>query len=204
MAEIAAGTAGGLSRTSPIFDYYYNEYMQGWHVDAILVVFFLVSLISQIDRMLPLIMAEAIKSDFSLNDTQIGLLTGVAFAVCYTRLSLPLARAADRGSPRFALAACIPGRSAMAALQRAARGGAAHPRRWPDHQPQLKHHPVESCFHRCLCGVQGDAGNLFQHARQGSGRSQYLGQCCGVIAVLCSQDGAWIDGQNVFVNGGIG
>ncbi len=26
----------------------------------------------------------------------------------------------------------------------------------------------------------------------------------GVIALLCSQDGAWIDGQNVFANGGLG
>lgn len=93
-----------------------DEYVHGWRVAAVLVVLFLVSLISQIDRMLPFVMAEAIKSDLSLSDTQIGLLTGVAFAVCYTLLSLPLARAADRGSPRFVLAACILGWSAMTAL----------------------------------------------------------------------------------------
>ncbi len=58
--------------------------------------FFLVSALSQVDRILPYIMAESIKAELSLNDTQIGLLTGVAFAVCYTLLSLPLARAADR------------------------------------------------------------------------------------------------------------
>lgn len=61
-------------------------------------------------------MGEAIKLSLSLTDTQIGLLTGVAFAVCYTLLSLPLARAADRGSPRLVLAACILGWSVMTAL----------------------------------------------------------------------------------------
>jgi predicted MFS family arabinose efflux permease len=66
--------------------------------------------------MLPFIMAEAIKLDLSLSDTQIGLLTGLAFAVCYTLLSLPLARASDRGSPRFVLIFSILVWSAMTAL----------------------------------------------------------------------------------------
>lgn len=61
-------------------------------------------------------MAEAIKRDLSLSDTQIGLLTGVPFAVCYTLLSLPLGRAADRTSPRLVLVLCILAWSAMTAL----------------------------------------------------------------------------------------
>lgn len=72
--------------------------------------------ISQVDGILPFILAESIKRDLSLSDTQIGLLTGVPFAVCYTLLSLPLARAADRGSPRFVLVSCILAWSAMTAL----------------------------------------------------------------------------------------
>ncbi|MFE0753236.1 MFS transporter [Inquilinus sp. NPDC058860] len=93
-----------------------SEYARGWRVGAILVALFLASSISQIDRILPFIMAESIKADLSLSDTQIGLLTGIAFAVCYSLLSLPLARAADRGSPRFVLVSCILGWSAMTAL----------------------------------------------------------------------------------------
>lgn len=93
-----------------------SEYVRGWRLFALLSTLFLLSAISQIDRILPFVMAEAIKSDLSLSDTQIGLLTGVAFAVCYTLLSLPLARAADRGSPRFVLIACVLGWSAMTAL----------------------------------------------------------------------------------------
>lgn len=91
-------------------------YVSGFRLYALLCALFLVSAISQIDRFLPFIMAEAIKADLSLTDTQIGLLTGVAFAVCYTLLSLPLARAADRGSPRMVLILCILGWSAMTAL----------------------------------------------------------------------------------------
>ncbi|GGE85466.1 MFS-type efflux pump [Sphingomonas prati] len=51
-----------------------------------------------------------------MSDTQIGLLTGIAFALCYGLLSLPLARASDRGSPRLVLVACIVIWSAMTAL----------------------------------------------------------------------------------------
>ncbi|MDR6954636.1 putative MFS family arabinose efflux permease [Ancylobacter sp. 3268] len=77
---------------------------------------FLVSAISQADRILPFIMAEAIKTELSLSDTQVGLLTGVPFAICYTLLSLPLGRAADRSSPRLVLVLCILAWSAMTAL----------------------------------------------------------------------------------------
>lgn len=90
--------------------------MHGWRVFALLSTLFFVSAISQVDRILPFIMAEAIKADLALSDTQIGLLTGIAFAVCYSLLSLPLARAADRGSPRLVLVACILGWSAMTML----------------------------------------------------------------------------------------
>jgi predicted MFS family arabinose efflux permease len=93
-----------------------DEYARGWRLPATLAVLFLVSALSQVDRILPFIMAEAIKAELSLSDTQIGLLTGVAFALCYCLLSLPLARAADRGSPNLVLVLCILGWSVMTAL----------------------------------------------------------------------------------------
>ncbi|MDX6804881.1 MFS transporter [Terrihabitans rhizophilus] len=76
----------------------------------------LIQIISQVDRILPFILAESIKRDLSLSDTQMGLITGMAFAVCYALLSLPLARASDRGSPRLVLVSCILVWSAMTAL----------------------------------------------------------------------------------------
>jgi predicted MFS family arabinose efflux permease len=88
----------------------------GWRLWALLAALLLISAISQIDRILPFILAEAIKTDLGLSDTQIGLLTGAAFAVCYTLLSLPLARLADRGLPRLVLLGCLLVWSVMTAL----------------------------------------------------------------------------------------
>lgn len=97
-----------------------NEYVKGWRVAAMFGTLLLINAFSQIDRILPFILAESIKADLGLSDTQMGLLTGLAFAVCYSLLSLPLARASDRGSPRLVLVSCILLWSAMTAL-----GGAA-------------------------------------------------------------------------------
>lgn len=83
---------------------------------SILITLVFVSIFCQVDRILPFILAESIKEDLRLTDTQLGLVTGVAFAVCYTLLSLPIARLADRGSPRVVLVWCILVWSAMTAL----------------------------------------------------------------------------------------
>ncbi len=93
-----------------------TEYASGWRLWALLATLLVISAISQIDRILPFILAEAIKADLGLSDTQIGLLTGAAFAVCYTLLSLPLARLSDRGSPRLVLLGCLLVWSVMTAL----------------------------------------------------------------------------------------
>ena len=49
-----------------------------------------------IDRQIVNILAEPIARDLDLSDTQIGLMTGLAFALFYTALGLPIARYADR------------------------------------------------------------------------------------------------------------
>jgi predicted MFS family arabinose efflux permease len=51
-----------------------------------------------LDRQIVTILAEPIKNDLGLNDTQIGLMTGLAFALFYTVLGIPLARLADRSN----------------------------------------------------------------------------------------------------------
>ena len=51
-----------------------------------------------IDRSIVGILAEPIARDLKLSDTQIGLMTGLAFALFYTALGLPIARYADRPS----------------------------------------------------------------------------------------------------------
>ncbi len=51
-----------------------------------------------LDRQIVGILAEPIKKDLGLSDTQIGLMTGMAFALFYTLLGLPIARYADGAS----------------------------------------------------------------------------------------------------------
>ncbi|MBY6266040.1 MFS transporter [Azospirillum sp. 412522] len=116
MAEAAA-----QSNETTITRPYHSEkdsgvYVEGWRVAAMCTTLVLTNSFSQLDRILPFILAESIKADLNLSDTQMGLLTGLAFAVCHALLSLPLARAADRGSPRFVLVSCILVWSVMTAL----------------------------------------------------------------------------------------
>ena len=49
-----------------------------------------------LDRQIVSILAEPIKNDLGLSDTQLGLLTGLAFALFYVSLGIPIARYADR------------------------------------------------------------------------------------------------------------
>lgn len=51
-----------------------------------------------VDRQIVTILAEAIKTDLGLADWQLGVVTGLAFALFYTLMGLPLARLADRHS----------------------------------------------------------------------------------------------------------
>ncbi|AKH68244.1 sugar phosphate permease [Spongiibacter sp. IMCC21906] len=53
-----------------------------------------------IDRQILSILQEPIKEELLLSDTQLGLLTGFAFAVFYVVMGLPIARWADRGNRR--------------------------------------------------------------------------------------------------------
>jgi predicted MFS family arabinose efflux permease len=71
-----------------------------------------------IDRQIVNILAEPIARDLELSDTQIGLMTGLAFALFYTVLGIPIARLADRPStsrPRL-IALALAVWSAMTAL----------------------------------------------------------------------------------------
>lgn len=49
-----------------------------------------------IDRQILVILQESIKEELALSDTQLGLLTGLAFAIFYVTVGLPIARLADR------------------------------------------------------------------------------------------------------------
>jgi predicted MFS family arabinose efflux permease len=56
-----------------------------------------------IDRQIAGILAEPIKHDLGLTDSQLGWLGGTAFALFYTVLAIPIARIADRGDRSIVL-----------------------------------------------------------------------------------------------------
>lgn len=69
-----------------------------------------------IDRQLISILQESIKNDLSLSDTQLGLLTGFAFAVFYVTAGIPIARWSDRANRRNIIAMAVGVWSAMTAI----------------------------------------------------------------------------------------
>ena len=69
-----------------------------------------------IDRQVMTILLEPIKAEFGATDTQMGLLTGLAFALLYATLGVPMARLADRWSRRNVLAMSMAVWSGMTAL----------------------------------------------------------------------------------------
>lgn len=69
-------------------------------------VLLIVYIFNFLDRQIVNILAEPIKRDLGLSDTQLGLLAGPAFAVFYALLGIPIARYADRdGTNRVRLIA---------------------------------------------------------------------------------------------------
>lgn len=67
----------------------------------------LVYAVNVIDRQLLPLMAEQVRKDIGLADWQLGLLTGISFAICYALCTLPLAWMADRGNRRNLVAGCV-------------------------------------------------------------------------------------------------
>jgi predicted MFS family arabinose efflux permease len=72
-----------------------------------LFLFFLVSFFNYLDRFILSVLLEPIRLEFGLSDTQLGLLSGIAFAVFYTTLGLVIARWADLGNRRTIIALAL-------------------------------------------------------------------------------------------------
>lgn len=66
-----------------------------WYVLSILTIVYAFNFI---DRQILVILQEPIKAELGLTDTQLGLLTGLAFAALYVILGIPIARLADRSN----------------------------------------------------------------------------------------------------------
>ena len=71
---------------------------------------------SHVDRNIMGILMEPVKADLMLTDTQLGFLSGIAFAIFYATLGIPIALVADRGNRRNIIAWAIAIWSGMTAV----------------------------------------------------------------------------------------
>lgn len=84
-----------------------------WYVLTMLT---LVYVFNFIDRQILVILSEPIKAELNLEDWQLGLLTGLAFAALYVTLGIPIARYADNNNRKNVVAWSLAIWSAMTAI----------------------------------------------------------------------------------------
>ncbi|WP_395629026.1 spinster family MFS transporter [Sphingorhabdus sp.] len=103
MHDRASVRSGGLAITNP---------------KIMLFALLLVYILNFLDRQIINILAEPIKGELGLSDTQLGLLAGPAFAVFYAVLGIPIARYADNAKTNrvWLISVCLAVWSAMTAL----------------------------------------------------------------------------------------
>jgi len=70
---------------------------RGWYATAVLTLAYVLSFV---DRQILTLLVAPIQRDLDLSDTQMSLLIGAAFAICYTTFGLPLGWVVDRVSRR--------------------------------------------------------------------------------------------------------
>ena len=75
-----------------------------WYALAVLTC---INIFGYVDRVALSILMQSIKTELHLSDAQLGLLSGVAFALFYAVLGVPLALLADRTSRVRVIAACL-------------------------------------------------------------------------------------------------
>jgi MFS family permease len=76
----------------------------------------LIYVMNFVDRQVVNILAEPIKRELNLLDWQVGAMSGLAFALFYTVLGLPIARMAERGHRPYIIASALAVWSAFTAL----------------------------------------------------------------------------------------
>ena len=97
--------------TTPTHTQYTTGYR--WYVLCVLTLGYIFNFI---DRQVMTILLEPVKAEFGATDTQMGLLTGLAFALFYATLGVPMARLADSWSRRNVLVISMAVWSGMTAL----------------------------------------------------------------------------------------
>lgn len=100
---------------------YPHQSKQADNAWRVLFLLFLVNVFNYFDRVVPSIVMEPIRLEWSLNDFQIGLL-GTAFTIVYAIAGIPLARMADNGSRKRIMGWGLLVWSALTAINGAVQG----------------------------------------------------------------------------------
>ena len=103
------------SQDSPLVSGAVVSFSEGYR-GYVLLLFLLVQMTAVIDRQVLAILAEPIKAEFGLSDLQLGILTGLAFALFYATMSIPIAAWVDRGNRRNIVALALVVWSTLTAL----------------------------------------------------------------------------------------
>ena len=90
--------------------------LKGTYRSTILALLVLVYTFNFIDRMIVATLGQAIKVDLQITDAQLGLLQGLAFAIFFTTLGIPLGRLAEHVSRVNIITVCLALWSGMTAL----------------------------------------------------------------------------------------
>src|ERR1700733_9491858 len=98
MADIAAPALAAAPPRPPLFSEGYKR--------AVLTTLTLVYTLNFIDRTIVGIIGQPMKESLGITDNQLGLLGGLAFALLYTILGVPIARLAERVSRVNIMAVC--------------------------------------------------------------------------------------------------
>lgn len=83
------------------------NYPPAWRAHSMLAVLVLAYIVSYIDRQILALMVNLVRTDLALSDFEISLVQGLAFAIFYCVMGLPLGRMADRMSRTRLIAAGI-------------------------------------------------------------------------------------------------
>jgi len=78
-----------------------------WRHHVSLLLLLSVAALSYIDRQIFTLFQDDIKAELALSDSQLGLITGLSFALFYSVMSFPIARYADRGDRRLVISASV-------------------------------------------------------------------------------------------------
>ncbi len=133
----------------------------GWRSHYALLVLLFVYTMSFIDRQMMDILVQPIKQEFGVSDTAMGLLTGLAFAVFYSALAIPLGRYAGRSNRRNFVAYCCAAWSMMTAFCGVGQVGSGA-------QPLVRHGNFQSWHHHYGQQLGSAAGG---HAERLSGHA---------------------------------